>query len=342
MRDMSIGSAGAAARSQYVATMGTVAANSWDPNKLIKAAMDARSLEKRTAMAADAKVRSTEIQAERLLKEVKIDQERFDAKMSAKGTMRKAGLIAAAGGLAGMALTKPTLPEKPDWSPEIEFNKRYAERTKVMQQELEELRRRGPDQISDYLPQESGTETSFKAKPASEMNVQELARAKPPSKASSLVGGMGFSNAQWNTYRETLAEIESGGRYDIPGGSNMAYDGRYQMGAAAKTDGARFAGIADPGHSPAARQAFRNNPQLQEQLFAGYTKANHTYLMRHPKYSNASPERRLEILGYAHNQGMGNAEKYLNTGVTGYDGFNTPGELYPTRIREAFSQGLYN
>ena len=39
--DMSIGSAGAAARSQYASAMGTVAANSWDPNKLIKAAMDA-------------------------------------------------------------------------------------------------------------------------------------------------------------------------------------------------------------------------------------------------------------------------------------------------------------
>ena len=32
------------------------------------------------------------------------------------------------------------------------------------------------------------------------------------------------------------------------GGSEGKYDGRYQMGAMAKTDGARMFGIQDPGH----------------------------------------------------------------------------------------------
>ena len=29
----------------------------------------------------------------------------------------------------------------------------------------------------------------------------------------------------------------------------MHYDGRYQMGVTAKTDGSRYAGVPDPGHS---------------------------------------------------------------------------------------------
>ena len=58
--------------------------------------------------------------------------------------------------------------------------------------------------------------------------------------------------------------------------------------------------------------------------------------MGNPQYANASNQRKLEILGYAHNQGMGNASSFLKTGVTGYDGFNTPGTLYIDSIRSAF------
>ena len=151
-----------------------------------------------------------------------------------------------------------------------------------------------------------------------------------------IVASMGFSQEDFDVFRNVVASIESGGKYDIAGGSGGHYDGRYQLGAAAKTDGARYAGVEDPGHTPEAREAFRKNPQLQEALFAGFTKANHTYLMGNTEYKNANPRRKLQILGYAHNQGMGGAEKWMTTGVVGSDGFGTKGTKYTDLIAANF------
>jgi hypothetical protein len=147
---------------------------------------------------------------------------------------------------------------------------------------------------------------------------------------------LGANKQQWDIFRNTIAGIESGGKYDIAGGSGGHYDGRYQLGAAAKTDGARAAGLKDPGHSASAREAFRKNADLQEKLFAGYTLANHNYLMGNKKYKDAAIERKLEILGYAHNQGMGGAEKWLNTGQVGADGFGTKGTKYTDALAANF------
>ena len=154
-----------------------------------------------------------------------------------------------------------------------------------------------------------------------------------------IVASMGFSQEDFDVFRNVIASIESGGKYDIAGGSGGHYDGRYQLGAAAKTDGARYAGVENPGHTPEAREAFRKNPQLQEVLFAGFTKANHTYLMGNTEYKNANPRRKLQILGYAHNQGMGGAEKWMTTGVVGSDGFGTKGTKYTDSIATAFKTG---
>ena len=60
---------------------------------------------------------------------------------------------------------------------------------------------------------------------------------------------MGFDENEWIIFRESVAQIESNGRYDVAGGSGNYYDGRYQMGGDAKTDGARMAGVPNPGHS---------------------------------------------------------------------------------------------
>ena len=151
-----------------------------------------------------------------------------------------------------------------------------------------------------------------------------------------IVSSMGFSSEDWDLFRNTVAQIESGGKYDIAGGSGGHYDGRYQLGAAAKTDGARYAGVSDPGHGPAAREAFRKDSKLQEKLFAGFTKANHTYLMGVPEYRDANPQRKLQILGYAHNQGMGGAANWMKTGVVGADGFGTKGTKYTDSIAAEF------
>ena len=151
-----------------------------------------------------------------------------------------------------------------------------------------------------------------------------------------IVSSMGFSSEDWNLFRNTVAQIESGGTYDIAGGSGGHYDGRYQLGAAAKTDGARYAGVVDPGHNEVARESFRKNPELQEKLFAGFTKANHTYLMGVPEYKDSTPQRKLQILGYAHNQGMGGAANWMKTGVVGADGFGTKGTKYTDSIATEF------
>ena len=158
--------------------------------------------------------------------------------------------------------------------------------------------------------------------------------------ASELYKKIGANAEQWDIYRNSVALIESGGDYSIPGGSGMHYDGRYQMGAAAKKDGARYAKVKYPGHSdnPNAqvRAKFRENKELQELIFTGFTLANHTYLMRNETYRNSSIERKLEILGYAHNQGMGGAEQWMLTGEVGSDGFGTKGTKYTDLIAANF------
>ena len=102
----------------------------------------------------------------------------------------------------------------------------------------------------------------------------------------------------------------------------------------------RIAGVSDPGHSddPNAevRAKYRANPELQETVFTGFTVANHRYLMRNATYKDSSVERKLQILGYAHNQGMGGAESWITTGVVGKDGFGTKGTKYTDLIAANF------
>jgi hypothetical protein len=149
---------------------------------------------------------------------------------------------------------------------------------------------------------------------------------------------IGADTRQWDIYRNSIAFIESGNRgYNIRGGSNNHYDGRYQLGRDAKTDGARVAGVPNPGHDEVQREKFRKNPQLQEKIFTGFTVNNHRSLMRNQKYRDASVERKLEILGYAHNQGAGAANSWLNTGRVGSDGFGTKGTKYSDIIANNFS-----
>jgi hypothetical protein len=167
-----------------------------------------------------------------------------------------------------------------------------------------------------------------------------IGASEMPEEANSLVGDMGFSPEDWTTYKDALSVIESAGKYNIAGGSGDHYDGRYQMGRGAKTDAARQLRISDPGHDAPAREAFRNDPVMQENFLAGFTKANHRYLMRNSTYRNASPQRKLQILGYAHNQGMGGANKWLNTGKVGVDGFGTEGTKYTESIKAAFKAKL--
>ena len=154
-----------------------------------------------------------------------------------------------------------------------------------------------------------------------------------------LVTGMGFELGDWDVYRREMAEIESAGKYGDPGGANKHYDGRYQLGRKAKKGAAAQLGETAPAHYPADRLAYRNNPEMQERYFAAFTKANHNYLMKkNPEYAEASPRRKLQILGYAHNQGMGGADTWLTEGKVGADAWGTKGTKYSEAIAAAFDK----
>lgn len=170
----------------------------------------------------------------------------------------------------------------------------------------------------------------------------EMATGGVDAPYSFVQASIGADRTQWDIYRNTLAQIESSGNYKIIGGSNNHYDGRYQLGAAAKADAGKILKQSIP-HDLDSRARFRNDPALQERVFAAFTLVNHRYLMRNPKYKNAPVERKLQILGYAHNQGMGGAEKWLTTGVVGADGFGTKGTKYTDALAANFrNKGAYS
>lgn len=161
-----------------------------------------------------------------------------------------------------------------------------------------------------------------------------------PSGSDPLLSKLGIDSQVWKTYTDTIASIETSGysksgSYGAIGGSGDRYDGRYQMGAAAKADAARILGIPIP-----SRSEFRANPELQEKMFLAYTYANHTYLMKgSPKYSNAGTIQRMQYLGYAHNQGWANARNWLKTGVADTeDGFGTKGTKFTDALKKNLSQ----
>lgn len=142
---------------------------------------------------------------------------------------------------------------------------------------------------------------------------------------------IGISSSMWDAYREEISAIESGGKenpYAAKGGANKHYDGMYQLGKVAKQDAGQLLGIT-LGHTAQEREAYRNDPELQEKAFAAYTAKNHDYLMnKSEKYKMLPLEEKLAVLGYAHNQGWRGADKWLETGETGEDAFGTKGTKY--------------
>ena len=159
------------------------------------------------------------------------------------------------------------------------------------------------------------------------------------SESNNLYEEIGVSSGDWDVYRKTLGMRESSGNYSIAGGSDNHYDGMYQMGEDAKKDGARFAKLKYPGHGTPdnpKRVAFRENPDLQEKIFAGYTVANHTYLSSNKRYASAGPREKLSILAYAHLVGHSNASEWLNTGREASDGNDVKGSEYYNMIKNSF------
>jgi murein DD-endopeptidase MepM/ murein hydrolase activator NlpD len=166
----------------------------------------------------------------------------------------------------------------------------------------------------------------------------------PSSSAQRLYNTLGITASQWKTYKDTLASIETSGyslrdSYGAIGGSGNRYDGRYQMGAAAKIDAANILGIPVP-----SRAEFRNNPQLQEDMILAHAVQNHRLLSGRKgsqRYRDASGVERLSYLGFAHNQGWVHAANWLDSNMTKdptRDGFGTSGTKFTKALRRAFGQ----
>jgi hypothetical protein len=160
------------------------------------------------------------------------------------------------------------------------------------------------------------------------------------TKAKEQVSKAGFGESEFLLFRDSVAKIESGGEYDTQGGSGDMYAGRYQMGADARSNAARFLGEEYQGDSEAARKTFREDKQMQERYFAAFTRANHQTLMKNSTYAAMSNEQQLQVLGYAHNAGAGNALDWLKANMKGSfkDGFDTKSSDYADAIKRAQQQ----
>ena len=144
-------------------------------------------------------------------------------------------------------------------------------------------------------------------------------------------GGL-FDGGQWDTYANTIGKIESSDRYDIMGGANNHYVGRYQLGDAAIKDAAKALGLK----KPPSKAELRKNPALQDKLFKAYTQANHGYLKQKiPGFEQLDPQKQQQILGYAHNQGAGGAAKWYRGEGDTADAFGTKGSKYSNALAAA-------
>ena len=148
-------------------------------------------------------------------------------------------------------------------------------------------------------------------------------------------GGLVWEDGEWVRYQDTIGGIESSNQYDITGGANDHYTGRYQLGADAITDASAHLGI-----DPPSREELLANPGLQDELFQAYTAKNDQYLTSiSPEYNALDPQKKKEALAYAHNQGAGGAAKWLASGEVGSDAFGTPGDKYSQAYAQASIPG---
>ena len=174
-----------------------------------------------------------------------------------------------------------------------------------------------------------------------------------PSKATSegvpyglVTSKLGITKAQYDLYRVTLGQRESGQRYNIKGGASGLYDGFYQMGTAAKIDSKiKLPSGASDWNSEIARKYFRENPAVQEEAFGKMTVKNMGYLNSAGKHTERwkrlkqDPATKLGILAVAHLLGHGGAKKFINNNLknVGADAWGTKDAEYYNLIKKALN-----
>ena len=114
-----------------------VSENSWDPNKLIKESMKARSAEKQMAAAADAAVDVGRSKNRMIIAKAEFEVDKFNMQQDVKKSNRKAGMIAAAGQMIGTGLIKTPDPKKPYQSNLDSIYKEHGEKLEARLGELQ-------------------------------------------------------------------------------------------------------------------------------------------------------------------------------------------------------------
>jgi hypothetical protein len=157
-----------------------------------------------------------------------------------------------------------------------------------------------------------------------------------PYTAGEATSALRTDQATYDAFRNTVAQIESGGKYNIMGGAGGHFAGRYQLGAIGHpelADTAKSLGVPTP-----TIAEFLANPEMQERFFERYTLNHHKWLMANsPEYRALSADDKLAALGYAHNQGAQGLAQYLRTHKAGHDAFGTGGNVYESAIRKAIA-----
>jgi hypothetical protein len=182
-----------------------------------------------------------------------------------------------------------------------------------------------PEATVDALPPEVVSPPAIEVVQATQPSIidqPDIARA---------VGTVGFVGGEWEAYKQGIADIESsGGNYRAIRGQHL---GKYQMGDAARSDAAQTLGIKNP-----TREEFLSNPDLQERMFAEYTRRNYLYLMQNSdQFRNMSPRERKIVLARAQ-LGSGNLRKALAGGPDKIDELGTRSQEFADSVANRFSQ----
>lgn len=116
------------------------------------------------------------------------------------------------------------------------------------------------------------------------------------------------SSKNFNAFLDDIAQLESGGRYDVV--SSLGYLGKYQVGRLA---------LCDIGMEGISNDDFINTPELQEIAMRMLLRKNKKYLQSYIGKYNSKRIAGIRIdesalLGGAHLTGVGSVMKFLDSG----------------------------
>jgi len=159
----------------------------------------------------------------------------------------------------------------------------------------------------------------------------------PSTSPTATIGSVPGLPIDYESYAKKIGEKESGGKYDEV--NTLGYLGKYQFGAMALEDmGLVKKGVGEKGQKAlnnsenwniaGGKQAFLNNPQLQEDTMKRYTMQNFKSLNRLGVVNkNTPPEQIAGYLASSHLLGPGGALK-LSQGISGSDAYGTSASSY--------------